>query len=342
MERFWRELFELLEKHGRVSASSSKTISIATVHMRRDYLRRELSRLRTGGLIHEADGKQVNVPPFKIKSIYNLKPKHIRALVADWTARQLSVAYVHNLLSMFRLLCGWIGKTGMVPPIEDLTSDPRYHRRVLVATRDATWSSCGINPHEKIAEITKKDPRAAMVLELMLAFRLRLKEACLLRPWLADQGLYLDIKRGTKGGRDRTHGINDIEREVLDRAKSLVDDRNACLVPRGQTYRAYQNHMYYVLRREGITTAECGTSSHGLRREGLNQDYQRITGATSPVKGGQPGDVDPELDRYARQQVAEIAGHCRVQIASAYLGGMQRHKANDRIPQTRRMGNERH
>lgn len=332
MERFWRELFELLEKHGRVSASSSKTISIATVHMRRDYLRRELSRLRTGGLIHEADGKQVNVPPFKIKSIYNLKPKHIRALVADWTARQLSVAYVHNLVSMFRLLAQWIGKHGMVPPIENLTSDSRYHRRVLVAMRDATWSGSGIDPHQKIAEIAVKDARVAMVLELMLVFRLRLKEACLLRPWLADQGLYLDISRGTKGGRRRTHGINNVQREVLERAKSLVDDRSACLIPRGQNFRSYQNHMYYVLRREGITTAECGTSSHGLRREGLNQDYQRITGAHSPIKGGQAGDVDPELDRCARQQVAEIAGHCRMQIASAYLGGMQRSKANDGIP----------
>lgn len=331
MERFWRELFELMEEHGRVSATSSKTISIATAHMRRDYLRRELHRLRAGGLIYEADGTQVPIPPFKIKSVYNLKQKHIRALVADWTARRLSAAYVHNLLSMFRLLAGWIGKPGMVPPIEDLTTERQYHRRVLVATRDATWSGCGVNPHEKIAEIAKKDARAAMVLEFMMHFRLRLKEACLLRPWLADQGLYLDISRGTKGGRGRTHGINDVQREVLERAKSLVDDRNASLIPRGQTYRGYQNHIYYVLRREGITTAACGTSSHGLRREGLNQDYWRITNANSPIKGGQAGDVDPELDRCARQQVAEIAGHCRMQIASAYLGGMQRSKANDGI-----------
>lgn len=326
MERFWREYHFVFEKFGGASAGGGKAISIATRHLRRDHLIRELHRLRTGKLVYEESGQLIAAPPYKLKSVYNLQRKHVQALANDWTARRLSIAYVHNLLSMLRTFCTWIGKPELVGSIQDLTVDTKYHRRSLVAMHDATWSGCGLDPSEKIAQIAEEDSRAAIVLELMLAFALRMKEACLLRPWLADQSTYLDVNRGTKGGRARTVPINDAGREVLDRAKALVE-RNASLVPRGRTYVSYRNHIYYVLRCHGISIKESGTSSHGLRHERLNREYHEITGTKSPIKGGQPGEVDCEMDRFARQQVAETAGHCRPQIASIYLGGVQRTKS---------------
>jgi hypothetical protein len=210
----------------------------------------------------------------------------------------------------------------------DVVPYPERKRRRQVAVDDKSWSQRGINITEKLALIAKSDLRVAMVLELMWMFGLRLKEASLLCPWLADQDSYLDIARGTKGGRDRTHAISTHEqRDLIERVKAVVDDKNACCIPRGMSYRSWQNHVYYVLRAHEITRKAIGTSTHGLRNQHLNDLYEKIAGAPSPVRGGKPGDVKPEIDRFARQQVAETAGHGRRRASSAYLGGVVRHRA---------------
>ncbi len=325
MEPFFFELKQIFKEHGRVSARHDKTISIATYAARRAYLARELYRLRTGKLLKMENGKLVPERRFEIPSPYGLKRKHIEALIADWLARDLSTAYLHNLLSMLRVFAGWIGKPDLVPPTAEIVPDPKHKRRQQVATRDKSWSGAGIDVGEKLRGIAASDPSVAMVLELMRVFSLRLKEASLLRPWLADQEVYLDVCRGTKGGRDRTHKISTPEeREVLVRAKAMVEDKNACLIPRGMSYRSWQDRVYYILKKHHITRKAIGTSSHGLRHESLNDLYERLTGAKSPVQGGRPGEVTPETDRFARAQVAETAGHSRPRISSAYLGGVLR------------------
>ncbi|MEK7413101.1 MAG: hypothetical protein AAB263_07275, partial [Planctomycetota bacterium] len=158
--------------------------------------------------------------------------------------------------------------------------------------------------------------------------------AGLLQPWLADQTTYLDISRGTKGGRSRTHNITtDKEREVLERAKKLIPERNECLIPRNKTFVQWKNHVYYVLAKKyGISIKVCGTSTHGLRAQGLNYCFTKITGKKSPICGGQPGDVEPAMDRFARRQVAETAGHRRSAVASAYLGPVLRRKKKEATP----------
>lgn len=328
MEKFWREFDEILERHGHAAAGEAKRISIGTYHLRRKRLVCELHKLRSGKLVRIENGQLVpEERRFKLKSPRNLRSKHIEALIADWLARGLSVAYVHNVLSVFRVFCVWIGKAGMVPPTEKIIRDPRYQRRKMVATQDTTWKGCGLDPAQVLPKMAQQYPRVALALEIMLIFGLRLKEASLLRPHLADQETYLDVNRGTKGGRDRTHKITrSEERDVLERVKKLVDDRNACLIPSDKTYRSWMNHVYYVLHRHGVSRKQCGTSTHGLRRQALNDEYRDTTGFLSPVQGGKPGEVSQEMDRFARQQVAEKAGHCRRQISSAYLGGVLRPK----------------
>jgi hypothetical protein len=334
MEPFFLELKQIFKEHGRIAARHDKTISIATYAARRAYLARELYRLRTGKLLKMENGKLVPERRFEIPSPYGLKRKHVEALIADWLARDLSTAYLHNLLSMLRVFAGWIGKPDLVPATAEIVPDPKHKRRQQVATRDLSWSGAGVDVAEKLRDIAAADRHVAMVLDLMRVYALRLKEASLLRPHLADQFVYLDIGRGTKGGRDRMHKITTPEeREVLDRAKALVQDRAACLIPRGTSYRSWQNHVYYILKKHGVTHKAIGTSSHGLRHEGLNDLYQKITGAPSPVRGGKPGEVDPETDRFARAQVAETAGHSRPRISSAYLGGvLRRQKHHGEIP----------
>ena len=334
MEPFYRELHEIFRHHGNTAARSGKEVSFATKHLRRDYVYADFYRLRTGKLVKLEGGQVVPERRFELPSPYSLKQKHLRALAADWVARGNSIAYVHNKLSVWRVFCGWIGKPDLVPSIKELIGNPAYHRRSQLAVRDKSWSGCGIDIPQKLAEIAQTDPRAAMVLELMWVYSLRLKEASLLCPHMADAGAYLDVCRGTKAGRQRVHPINTpAERETLERAKALVTDPTGCLIPKEKTYKQWQDAMYYLLRKHRITLKAAGTSTHGLRHEGLNRLYEEITGAKSPVRGGQPGEIAPETDRFARAQVAEVAGHSRPTKAGMYLGAVVRgHKPAVEVP----------
>ncbi|MHB1956772.1 MAG: integrase domain-containing protein, partial [Sulfobacillus sp.] len=254
-----------------------------------------------------------------IPSPYGLGRRHVDVLISDWLARDLSTAYIHNLISMLRVFAVWIRKPNLVPATADIIAEPHHKRREQVAVKDKSWSSAGIDIPRKLRDIAEDEPGAALALELMWVFGLRLKEASLLRPYLADRGNYLDVSRGTKGGRERIHPVaKPRERELLDRIKRFVSYRTDCLVPKGKSYRSWQDRVYYVLRKNGITRKLLGTSTHGLRHEYLNALYHELTGTPSAVRGGGP--VDPELDRYARTEVAEAAGHTRPGIASCYLG----------------------
>jgi hypothetical protein len=326
-ERFWAEFNELFKHHGKTAARSGKEVSFGTAHIRREYLKQDFHRLRTGKLVKLEGGQVVSEQRFKLASPRNLKQKHIRALINDWLAREHSVAYLHNKLSVWRLFCGWIGKPNLVPGTAEVIADPKYQHRSQVARKDKSWSGCGIDVTQKIQEIAGTDTRVAMMLELMRVFSLRQKEASLLRPHLSDQKVYLDINRGTKGGRARTHKIDTPEeRAVLERAKALVTDLEGCLIPQEMSLERWKNRLYFVLRKHGVNRKKLGTSTHGLRHEGLNKLYKEITGAKSPVQGGKPGDVTPETDRFARQQVAETAGHGKKSSSAAYLGSFLRDK----------------
>ena len=59
-------------------------------------------------------------------------------------------------------------------------------------------------------------------------------------------------------------------------------------------------------------------TSHGLFHERLDEVYREVANEASPIQGG--GKVDRETDDAARQEVAEVADHCRLQIAG-YVGG---------------------
>lgn len=58
---------------------------------------------------------------------------------------------------------------------------------------------------------------------------------------------------------------------------------------------------------------------YGLRRQYLNDLYQRYTGHPSPVEGGTID--DRALHEAAMKIVVEAAGHSRKYKSQAYLGG---------------------
>ena len=119
--------------------------------------------------------------------------------------------------------------------------------------------------------------------QLQRAFGLRMREAALLKFHAADKGAYLAVNWGTKGGRDRVIPIE-------------------------------TDYQHGISRKKGIT-------SHSLGHERLNEIYHHITGQLSPVKNQNHQKVNASLDQLARQEIAEVAGHCCPSIASAYVGG---------------------
>jgi hypothetical protein len=110
----------------------------------------------------------------------------------------------------------------------------------------------------------------------------------------------------------------DYQRDVLNRAKVVITHKRNSLIPENYNFKQWKNH-YYICHQHGISRKECITS-HGLHHERLNEIYQNITGQLSPVKNSNPQKANASLDQLARQEVAEVAGHCRASIASAYVG----------------------
>jgi len=72
------------------------------------------------------------------------------------------------------------------------------------------------------------------------------------------------------------------------------------------------------MEKYGITKAELGITSHGLRKERLNQVYKEVSGVNSAIQGGE----EPESDIFkeAKLRVSEYAGHARMSISNAYIG----------------------
>lgn len=319
MERFYQELREIFRQHSSASARHGKRVGIATRSLREKYLRRELHRLRTGRLVRREARELVRQPAYRLPSPFAFRRRHVDALVEDWCARGLAASYVQNLLSMLRVFANWLGKPNLIGAAADVIPDPAHRRRQQVALKDKSWSSAGINIAEKLQEIAEDEPAAALTLELMWVFGARLKEASLVRPHLSDRGVCLVLKRGTKGGRERVLEITrPRERELLDRVKRFVAHPTDCLIPRGKSYRQWQDRMYYLLQKHGVSRKLVGTSTHGLRHQHLNDLYEQLTGVPSPVRRGAP--VGVEADRHARALVAQTAGHARIGISSCYLG----------------------
>lgn len=123
----------------------------------------------------------------------------------------------------------------------------------------------------------------------------------------------IEIERGTKGGQKRTILVTTTEQfTTLDRAKENQVGANS--IPTGQTYASFRRQVYRIFREFGI----CGQYSfRELRATYASREYQSLTGHPAPVLGGC---APKDIDRYARQQIAEQLGHHRIDVCSSYFG----------------------
>ena len=85
----------------------------------------------------------------------------------------------------------------------------RAASRSSINREDKSWQAQGIDVRAKVEEVTAKDARVGLQLALQATFGLRARESMQLRPNVADNGSYLALTVGTKGGRDRVIALAD-------------------------------------------------------------------------------------------------------------------------------------
>jgi integrase len=275
---------------------------------------------------------------FKIRNPYCLGGRHVCALMEDWTGPEprsrrqpLSPATIHTELSHLRTFTVWIGKPGLVLPAESYVSDPSRVARTCVAVSDKSWAPREVEPDRRIEDIAAHDPWVGAELRLARAFGLRVKEAVMLQPRLAEKSggrsvdpseaarRYLELTRGTKGGRLRRIPIDTpAKRASLDAAKALVSSESQYLADPARTLKQNLDRLHNVMKKFGVTRSALGVTPHGLRHGYAADRYEALAGAAAPVRGGAA--TDRATDERARLQVAEELGHGRIFVAAAYLG----------------------
>lgn len=303
----WKaSLYAILKIHNKAAASGGKAVSFATQAARQEILEQSFQELRQLG--------------FKLPDVRGFKERHMTALGHTWEQKGLSASTIQNRISVFRVFAEWIGKQGMIRGSECYVKNPKTVERHLVAQTDKTWSGQQQSLENKLVAIQSLDKFVALQLELQRAFGLRMKEAALLKPFLADRGNYLAVNWGTKGGRDRVIPIQtDYQHDMLDRVKEALENSTSSMIPKDYNFKQWRNHYYFICHQVGITRKD-GITSHGLRHERLNEIHKEVTGQDSPIKGGCASSIDKNLNKIARQEIAEVAGHSRESISAAYIG----------------------
>ena len=141
---------------------------------------------------------------------------------------------------------------------DQIVEDHASVRRSMVVQDDKSWEGNGINVMELIQKVTDKDESVGMWLELCLGFGLRVREAILYRPSIDGEYGNISVLEGTKGDRPRTVPVeNDVQRDILQRAKALADGKTGMLGTRGKTY-AQKRRRFYTVMRAGPTTPKRG------------------------------------------------------------------------------------
>lgn len=325
--RDWKQVLScLITLHNRSHARRDKRISFKTMHERGSFFFRFFEELRAHTDFEHVDPRC-------------LKPRHIQAMVDRWVARELSTGTIHNYISYLHTFALWIDKAGLVQPVGFYVGvNSQRARRSEVATRDKSWSGNGVDIESILARLRQRCPYVAIEIEFGRLFGMRAKETIMLRPHEAvallpgkaqmagdaaesiesGQTHYLLIRHGAKGGRPRDVLIeSEAQWDLLRRAQALVGPDQPLARP-GYTLKQNLQHYFDVLKAVGVTQRQLGVTGHGLRHERSGDAYEDVTGVPPPVRGGM--DVDPALDRLARERVAALLGHGRRAIVSCYLG----------------------
>lgn len=312
--RFWGELNAIITKNNDFKVDGS-TASHETKAKRREVIHRGFRYLASEGS--------------RLISPTQFSERHMFKLVAHW--EEGNHDDIQTLISIFRTFGNeWIGKPGLIKQSAKYTKHPETAKRRYITNVDKTWSGNGVDVLDVVRKVTDLDQRVGILIELGVAFGMRLKEAMGFHPHTdvkeatADQRERVHVRKG-KGGRQRSIELEipgplyDYQRELLARARTIADRPGASLIPDGRSAAYQRNRVYYILRKAGVTQALNGVTFHGLRHEYAVAYFERRTGVAVPLKG-KPEKPDPVVEQDTREALSENLGHSRTSIVGCYIG----------------------
>jgi len=270
---------------------------------------------------------------FGVKKWEKVTNKHVRAVVSQWKSRGLKPATMKEYLSGVRAVARYYGNDRIA------AKNAAFHipNRVYVSNQDKCLSDHAYNTAITALKesMDPNDHRVAAQMQLQRELGLRMEESYKFsarRDVLAD-GRVL-IAAGAKGGRERVIlVVSDKGWEAIEYARQVGDGRNGNIMPREMSERQWNSLCYRILRRNGVTIAKAGASSHGLRHAYAQERYRQITGFECRAKFGSQeefraaarnaaGTDWARLDHDARQVLKPEMGHGpdRKDVVSQYLG----------------------
>ena len=258
--------------------------------------------------------EQLNKMGFILRSIEQLKQKHVDKLVHFWKDNQLSSGTIKNRLSALRRVTELSGRNEVVKKNTDYLISPRkYYSETSKAVHSID-----------LDKIT--DPYVRASLELQKEFGLRREESIKFKPHQADENLAIRLQGSwTKGGISRLIPLTtQSQRDCLNRIKLLVNKKDS-LIPKELTYRQQRERYDYLTHRNGFHKL------HGLRHAYAQRRYEIITreltkgnGWKPPIAGGptssQLNAYEKHIDYKARLMISQELGHSRVSIIKSYCG----------------------
>ena len=180
-----------------------------------------------------------------------------------------------------------------------------------------------------VQALREQHPRAAAIALLARATGMRLREAILadLPRLKREVDLYgkINIQDGTKGGRcgataPRWIMVDDDIREALRYAEQVSPEGSRNLLAPDESYLDIQQRIVRPARDTLHTYNLKGF--HELRAAYACERYERITHHLAPINSGKCSKLNPSLDREARAQISYELGHGRIEVVSAYIGGL--------------------
>jgi integrase len=210
---------------------------------------------------------------------------------------------------------------------------PEEYQRHDASNVDKSWSGNRVDIDAVLFDVAQYDPHVGAMMGLIRAFGLRKKEAIMFRPFqrvvlFETTGLphekrkadrYVSILAGSKGGRQRYIPLDTPERiAAVEHAQNVVAGKDSHMGQVGYSLKQAMRRFDYVMEKFGITGKSLGVTAHGLRHEALIGQFEAMTGATAPVRGGRR--LPKTVGNPARKEVAILAGHSRTRASNAYIG----------------------
>jgi len=232
---------------------------------------------------------------------------------------EISVAYAHNLVSSINVVMKAFRRDKSIWLSPKTLFGPRCHIRQVAPNLSlvALKNAC-----KKIREIA--GPEIALIVLLSRLIGLRLKESILLDAKKAlKQALttgFVDVRRGTKGGRGRkVERLVKVNKRIIWALKMAVEvqrDRNT-FIPSNEKlitfYRRIHRCALPILKQFDIRNIQEQRSSYACVR------YNSILGWQAPVIRGIK-EIKTEEVREARRQISYELGHTREYVLDSYCG----------------------